>query len=198
MPNIILASQSPRRKEILEQVGVKFTIIPSEKEEIITSSDPVAVVRELAYMKADDIASMIEEDALIIGTDTVVVYNNQILGKPRDEAHAKEMLRELQNQVHEVYSGVALIEKKEGQVERTWNFSVCTQVGFCEISEEQIERYVATGEPMDKAGAYGIQGKFAIYINQLVGDYYNVVGLPISRIYEVLMENGIDLLEKDS
>ncbi len=195
MPNIILASQSPRRKEILEQVGVKFTIIPSEKEEIITSSDPVAVVRELAFMKADDIASSIEEDALIIGTDTVVVFNNQILGKPRDEAHAKEMLRELQNQVHEVYSGVALIEKKEGQVERTWNFSVCTQVGFCEISEEQIERYVATGEPMDKAGAYGIQGKFAVYINQLVGDYYNVVGLPISRIYEVLMENGIDLLE---
>lgn len=196
MQNIILASKSPRRKEILEQIGVSFTIIPSDKEEIITSNDPEAVVKELALCKAEDIASSITKDAVIIGTDTVVVLNNKILGKPKDENHAKEMLCSLQNQWHEVYSGVALIIKKTGSEDKVINFAVKTKVSIAPMSKKQITDYVATKEPLDKAGAYGIQGKFAVYVNGLDGDYYNVVGLPISKIYEVLLEEGIDLLGK--
>lgn len=193
MFKVILASKSPRRKEILEQVGVSFTVIPSQKEEVITCQDPVAVVKELALIKAEEVADAVPGPALIIGADTIVVHHHEILGKPRDAEHAREMLKNLQGQKHEVYSGVALVLKNTGQADKVLNFSVCTRVGICPMSEQQIEAYIATGEPFDKAGAYGIQGRFAVYVNQLEGDYYNVVGLPISRIYEVLRENGIDL-----
>lgn len=198
MYQIILASQSPRRKEILQQVGVAFTVIPSNKEEVITSEDPVQVVKDLARMKALDIAEQTEEDqVIIIGADTVVVHKNQILGKPKSEVHAFEMLMDLQGNQHEVYSGVALVIQRKGQEQQIINFAVCTKVGISPMTKQQIDEYVASGEPLDKAGAYAIQGKFAVYVNELLGDYYNVVGLPISQIYEKLLEQEIDLVKAE-
>lgn len=198
MYSIILASASPRRKELLEQVGVTCTVIPSKKEEVITKTNPVEVVEELAFMKASDIAKKVKKESIIIGADTIVVYKNQILGKPRDKEHAFEMIKELQGNVHQVYTGVSIIIKRENGQEKIITFSVETKVGICSITDQQICHYIDTKEPLDKAGAYAIQGKFAVYINYLDGDYYNVVGLPISRIYEMLWKEGIDICSLES
>lgn len=195
MYNIILASGSPRRKEILEQVGIPFTVQVSNKEEIITESEPVNIVKGLASMKANDIAEKAKVNDVIIGCDTIVAYNNQIMGKPKDEEDAKRMLQLLQDDVHEVFTGVSVIIKMiadDGSVcDKEINFAVETKVYVNAMTEEQIEAYVATKEPMDKAGAYAVQGKFAAHIKKLDGDYYNVVGLPISRLYDVLLEEGV-------
>lgn len=186
MPQIILASSSPRRKEILELVGFECTIIPSNKEEIITKEAPEEVVTELALMKARDVAGKVNEPAIIIGADTIVAYKNKILGKPSDTEHAKWMIKELQNDTHQVFTGVAIITPN-----KEIHFVQETSVVVNPMTEKEIAEYVATGEPMDKAGAYGIQGKFALYIKEIIGDYYNVMGLPISKIYEVLLKEGI-------
>lgn len=186
MTQIILASSSPRRKEILGLVGIECTIIPSNKEEIITKEIPEEVVTELALMKARDVAEKVKEPAIIIGADTIVAHNQKILGKPKDEEHAKWMLKELQNDTHQVYTGVAIITP----VKEIY-FVQETSVIINPMTEKEISVYVATGEPMDKAGAYGIQGKFALYIKGIIGDYYNVMGLPISKIYETLTMEGI-------
>lgn len=195
MYNIILASGSPRRKEILEQVGIPFTVQASNKEEIITESEPVNIVKDLASMKANDIAEKAKVNDVIIGCDTIVAYNNQIMGKPKDEEDAKRMLQLLQDDVHEVFTGVSVIIKMiadDGSVcDKEINFAVETKVYVNAMTEEQIEAYVETKEPMDKAGAYAVQGKFAAHIKKLDGDYYNVVGLPISRLYDVLLEEGV-------
>lgn len=195
MYNIILASGSPRRKEILEQVGIPFTVQASNKEEVITENEPVNIVKGLASMKANDIAEKAKINDVIIGCDTIVAYNNQIMGKPKSEEDAKRMLQLLQNDVHEVYTGVSVIIKMEtddGSVcDKEINFAVETKVYVNAMNEAQIESYVATKEPMDKAGAYAVQGKFAVHIKKLDGDYYNVVGLPISRLYDVLLEEGV-------
>lgn len=186
MQKIILASSSPRRKEILELVGLKCTTIPSGKEEIITKDEPVEVVTELALMKARDVAGKIEEPAIVIGADTIVSHNNKILGKPKDAADAKSMIKELQNDTHQVYTGVAIITPK-----KELHFVQETKVVVSPMTDKEIADYVTTGEPMDKAGAYGIQGKFALYIKEIAGDYYNVMGLPINKIYETLLKEGI-------
>ena len=195
MYNIILASGSPRRKEILEQVGIPFTVQASNKEEVITENEPVNIVKGLASMKANDIAEKAKINDVIIGCDTIVAYNNQIMGKPKNEEDAKRMLQLLQNDVHEVYTGVSVIIKMladdGSECDKEINFAVETKVYVNAMSEEQIESYVATKEPMDKAGAYAVQGKFAVHIKKLDGDYYNVVGLPISRLYDVLLEEGV-------
>ncbi|WP_455714446.1 Maf family protein [Anaerosporobacter sp.] len=195
MYNIILASGSPRRKEILEQVGIPFTVQPSNKDEIITESEPVNIVKDLASMKANDIAENAKVNDVIIGCDTIVAYNNQIMGKPKNEEDAKRMLLLLQDDVHEVFTGVSVIIKMvadDGSIcDKEINFAVGTKVYVNPMSEAQIEAYVATKEPMDKAGAYAVQGKFAAHIKKLDGDYYNVVGLPISRLYDVLLEEGV-------
>lgn len=180
---VILASASPRRKEILEQVGIFCDIMPSDKEEIISKEDPEEVVKELALQKALDIAEKITEPAIIIGADTVVAHNQKIMGKPKSEEEAIDMLLELQNNVHEVYTGVAIVTP-----DRVYNFAQQTSVVVNPMSEEEIKAYVASGEPMDKAGAYGIQGLFAKHIKEIQGDYYNVMGLPVSRIYEKLKD----------
>lgn len=193
MHKIILASASPRRKEILEQVGIAFTIIPSEKEEIITDIDPIAAVKALASMKANDISNRVMEPGIIIGADTIVVHNNTIMGKPKDEEDAKRMLRDIENDTHEVYTGVSIIIKElpDKYCEKT--FVDVTKVTINPMSDEQIDNYVATKEPLDKAGAYAIQGKFAVYVKKIDGDYYNVVGLPIAKIYETLLSENIIL-----
>ena len=179
MKHIILASASPRRKEILELADLKFDIMPSNAQEITTKTAPNEVVMELASIKAKDIYKKSEKQSMIVGADTVVAYQGQILGKPADEADAKRMLTMLSGQTHEVYTGVSIIE--DG---KTKTFYEETKVTFYEISDEQIDRYIKTGEPMDKAGSYGIQGKAAVFIKGIEGDYYNVVGFPIARFLQ--------------
>lgn len=194
---IILASKSPRRREILEQMGMEFEIIPAVGEEVISDNDPAKVVESLSGQKAYEIAQKISdenkvctddmgrctESYLIIGADTVVAQDGRILGKPEDEADAFAMLDELQGREHSVFTGVTLIylDSNGDRAEKT--FSEETKVEFYPMSEEEIKDYISTGEPMDKAGAYGIQGKAFVYVKGISGDYYNVVGLPAARIY---------------
>ena len=172
MKHIILASASPRRKEILELADLKFDVMPSDAQEITTKTAPNEVVMELASIKAKDIYKKSEKQSMIVGADTVVAYQGQILGKPTDKADAKRMLTMLSGQTHEVYTGVCVIE--DG---KTKTFYEETKVTFYEISDEQINHYIKTGEPMDKAGSYGIQGKAAVFIKGIEGDYYNVVNV---------------------
>lgn len=179
MKHIILASASPRRKEILELADLKFDVMPSDAQEITTKTAPNEVVMELASIKAKDIYKKSEKQSMIVGADTVVAYQGQILGKPTDKADAKRMLTMLSGQTHEVYTGVCVIE--DG---KTKTFYEETKVTFYEISDEQVDHYIKTGEPMDKAGSYGIQGKAAVFIKGIEGDYYNVVGFPIARFLQ--------------
>lgn len=179
MKHIILASASPRRKEILELADLKFDIMPNDAQEITTKTVPNEVVMELASIKAKDIYEKSEKQSMVVGADTVVAYQGQILGKPADKADAKRMLTMLSGQTHEVYTGVCVIE--DG---KTKTFYEETKVTFYEISDEQIDHYINTGEPMDKAGSYGIQGKAAVFIKGIEGDYYNVVGFPIARFLQ--------------
>lgn len=190
MRKIILASGSPRRKELLEQIGMKFEIRKAEREEVITSMIPEEVVKELSMQKAEEVAGKYDGD-VIIGADTVVASEGQILGKPKDRADALRMLRLLQGKEHQVITGVAALLKENGKVV---NFAETTKVRVFPMTEEQMERYIDTGEPMDKAGAYGIQGSFAAYVSGIDGDYNNVVGLPVGRLYQEVLKMGIDLL----
>lgn len=205
MSQIILASQSPRRKELLEQIGLEFEICPAKGEEIITKTIPEEVVMELSKQKAEEVAAMVSSytqehkdittpsDILVIGADTVVAYDGKILGKPVDEADAKRMLSMLSGNTHSVFTGVTLVLiDKSGRAGELVFFEK-TDVKMHAMSEQEIDRYIATGEPMDKAGSYGIQGRCAIYIEKIDGDYNNVVGLPITRIYQELKKIGIDI-----
>lgn len=198
---IILGSASPRRRELLAQIGAEFEIRVSEKEEIYHSEKPEEIVCELALMKAENVASELSEaeraGAVVLGADTVVVLDGKILGKPLDEEEAARMLSALQGRSHEVYTGVAVLEYAESgeravsggwKLEKKENYAVETRVYVNPMTEQEIREYIATGDPMDKAGAYGIQGRFAAYIDRIEGDYYNVVGLPVSRVYRTLKE----------
>lgn len=195
MNKIILASASPRRKELLSRMGLSFEVMPSHGEENVTRKIPWEIVMELSSQKArelvykaamDSLSSEKNEDGegqdiLVIGADTVVAYQNEVLGKPKDEEDAVRMLKLLQGKRHSVYTGVSMVYLKEG-IAQTRTFVEETKVYVAPMTDEQIEDYVATGEPMDKAGAYAIQGLFAEFIIKIEGDYNNVVGLPIGRI----------------
>ncbi len=202
MYKIVLASGSPRRKEILEQVGIKFIIYASDKEEIITKDRPEEMVMELASEKARDVAGKIKDKSIIIGADTMVAIDRRILGKPKNAADAKAMLQMLQGNRHQVYTGVSVVIKAEDmpgvkgrkEEEKIINFVEKTQVWVYPMTKAQIEKYIESGEPFDKAGGYGIQGKFAVNIEKIEGDYYNIVGLPIAKLYTILLEAGIDIL----
>lgn len=216
MRRLILASASPRRKELLEQAGAVFEIIPAKGEELITKEEPREVVMELALQKAKEVAALVPEqesaaspekvkvqtsnlsadgeEMFILGADTVVACDGRILGKPVDEADAVRMLSVLSGNTHSVYTGVAVVWKKDGN-EQIFQFYEETKVTMYPMSQAEIEAYVKTGEPMDKAGAYGIQGKCAIYIEKIMGDYNNVVGLPIARIYQEMKRLGIEIYE---
>ncbi|WP_312370806.1 Maf family protein [Lachnoclostridium sp.] len=196
MYQIILASGSPRRKEILSQVGINFTVCVSNIEEITSETLPENIVMELSKMKALDVTKQYESNTIIIGSDTIVAYKNQILGKPKNEEHAKEMLQLLSGVTHEVYTGVTVIIKKEsGEVEERTFFEV-SKVTVSELTEEEIMDYIRSKEPMDKAGAYAIQGKFAVHVTRIEGDYYTIVGLPIARIYQEVKKLGVDLIRQ--
>ena len=181
---LILASASPRRKELLEKIGLPFTVQPAKGEERITQKSPAAVVMELSRQKAEEIAAAQTEDCIIIGADTVVAKGEKIMGKPKDEADAKQMLRSIADDCHQVYTGVTLI--RTGAHPQSATFQEETDVFLYPISDAELDAYIASGDPMDKAGAYGIQGDFAIYVKRIAGDYYNVVGLPIGRVYQEL------------
>lgn len=193
---IILASQSPRRRELLEMLGYPFEVKVSEAEEKITSANPAQVTEELSCQKAETVAEMIQE-GLVIGADTVVSQDNKILGKPMDRQDAREMIQILQGRNHKVYTGVTVIERKAGREVRRVTFSEETIVKVASMTSKEVEQYISLPEPYDKAGGYGIQGTFAKYIQGIEGDYFNVVGLPIHRLYKVLKEfvvdNGVEL-----
>lgn len=188
MKRIILASASPRRKELLSQVGVVFEVIPSMEEEICKEKEPAKLVELLARQKAESVAAGVTGvtgEYIVIGSDTVVTKDGEVLGKPSDKEEAFRMLYSLQGATHQVYSGVALVSCQNGEKEIR-SFSVMTEVEVLPMEKQQIEGYIATGDCMDKAGAYGIQGCFAEYIKGIHGDYYNVVGLPLSRLMQEL------------
>lgn len=177
---VILASGSPRRLELLRQIGIEPEVRPSQIEEKVTSTVPSRVVTELSCQKAEDVARMAEDGSVILGADTVVAIDGEILGKPKNREDAVRMIRKLQGRSHQVYTGVTLIYK-EGNKSRGVTFAEMTEVLVYPMTEEEIADYAATDEPMDKAGAYGIQGTFAAYIEGIRGDYSNVVGLPVGR-----------------
>lgn len=182
---IVLASASPRRKELLTQLGLEFEICVSDVEEKVTETIPSKMVEELSFQKAEAVFRQIQGDVLVIGADTVVALDGEILGKPKNPQHAAEMLQSLQDREHQVYTGVTLFQR-EGEKECSETFSENTHVKFYPMTEEEIALYVASGEPMDKAGAYGIQGLGGRFVERINGDYNNVVGLPIARLYQEL------------
>ena len=200
---IILGSASPRRRELLEQIGISFEVRDSDKEEVYHSLIPEEIVKELALSKAEkqeqvkqisfDKKNNVLLDTIVIGADTIVVSDGSILGKPKDEADAVRMIRSLQGRSHKVYTGVAILDYDDEGKRKSVVHAVETEVFVNPMSDEEIREYAATGEPLDKAGAYGIQGRFAAYIERIDGDYYNVVGLPVSYVYRQLKE----IAEKD-
>ncbi|MBQ3546423.1 MAG: septum formation protein Maf [Lachnospiraceae bacterium] len=200
--DIILASKSPRRRELLSQINVRYRCIVSEKEEIITKEIPSEVVKELSYQKANDIydnllkSNEIKKDTIIIGADTVVSYEDKILGKPKNEEDAFNMIKMLSGKSHNVYTGVCVIFVS-GKLKKEINFAECTKVYVSDLSDKDINEYISTGEPMDKAGSYGIQGRFGKYVLKIDGDYNNVVGLPIAALFnKVRDEFGVDLTNR--
>ena len=195
---IVLASASPRRKEILEKTGLSFDIWASDREESVESSIPSEVCVALSRQKALDVASKIRQyekehpdlttpqKILVIGADTIVAADNAILGKPADEEEAFRMLRLLSGNTHSVYTGVSFVFLSEDGRAGEHSFFDKTDVTFYPVSDDEIREYIASGEPMDKAGAYGIQSSFLTHVKKIDGDFYNVMGLPASRMFEEL------------
>ena len=216
---LVLASASPRRRELLSQIGLEFTVMPSTKEENAKTTEAGALVQELSRQKAVDIWEQLsggqgqnpdadqeqiseetqepnlngkqQPELLVIGADTVVCCEGKILGKPHSREAAAEMLTALQGRSHEVYTGVTLYSQSE-----TVTFFECTQVEFYPMTEVEISEYIDSKEPMDKAGAYGIQGRAALYIPGITGDYFNVMGLPLHAVYAAVRDTfGVRLTE---
>ena len=191
---LVLASRSPRRSALLRRVGVPFTVHPSSVEEAWPQDEPPGLaVESIALQKAEPV-SLAHPEAITLGADTVVVLEGEVLGKPRTEAEARAMLRRLSGATHTVYTGLALLHPSSG---RSVTDHEATQVAFAELDDGEITRYVATGAPMDKAGAYGIQDDCgAFFVSRIDGDFYNVVGLPLHRLYRMLTKHFADLLSR--
>ena len=188
---IILASGSPRRKELLLQIGIVPEIIVSHVEEKITSDVPAEVVMSLAEQKAVDVAKEMPEGTVILGSDTVVAADGKILGKPKSHEEAYEMIRRLARRSHQVYTGVCLVKKgPEGEADTVVSFYDETDVNVSPMTEKEIREYADSEEPMDKAGSYAVQGFFARYIDGLKGSYANVMGLPVHLVYQELKKLG--------
>jgi len=185
LEKLLLASQSPRRKELLEQTGIELEIVPSDiDEEDISIKNPVEYVKTLSFMKAEKVAAAYP-DSWILGADTIVVVRDQILGKPESEHHAREMLRLLSDREHLVFTGFCIMNKHKRAVIKT---TVKTRVWFKSLSDQEIKWYISTREPFDKAGGYGIQGLGAFLVKKISGSYSNVVGLPVCEVVETLMK----------
>ena len=186
---IILASASPRRKEILQNTKLKFDIEKSDIEEVaLENESPEDMVVRLAYEKAFDVAKR-NTDRLVIGADTIVALDDEVLGKPKDQKEAYQMIKRLSNKTHKVITGISLINLKENKIIKDYVVSLVT---FKDLSEDSIKDYINTNESLDKAGAYGIQGYGALLVKNIQGDYFNIVGLPISRLSD-LLKNHFDI-----
>ena len=190
---IILASASPRRKELLEKLDLEFSVCPADIDEsLLPDEDAGMYPLRTAVQKAMAVAKT-TEDALVIAADTVVAVDDDILGKPRDEAEAKAMLQRLSGREHIVITGIGVVDTASG---RTLSATEQTIVYFHPLRDEEIDAYIATGECMDKAGSYGIQGKGSLLVRKIDGDYFNVMGLPLSRLYRLLLNIDADILKK--
>jgi len=190
--DIVLASASPRRSELLKQIGIPFTIQVSKGEEnSIQAQKPQEWVQQLAFEKAFDVANSLKE-GLVIGADTIVVKDNQILGKPLNTEEAVSMLDFLSGAEHQVMTGIALVDA--ANTKKYLTDIEITRVKFRQLTEKEVYAYVASGEPMDKAGAYGIQGLGALLVEGIIGCYFNVVGLPLNRLAQNLKRFGVEVL----
>lgn len=186
MKKIVLASGSPRRKELLKSIGAKFTVLVTDTDEstVPQQLEPGLYVRELAVLKANSAAKKAGRHALVIGADTIVCHNGRILGKPADEHEACETLRSLSDDVHSVYTGIAVLDTDTMKIVSQYEK---TQVSFRKLTDKEIENYVKKYKPTDKAGAYGIQEFAAVFADRIEGDYYNIVGLPLCRLYTLIV-----------
>lgn len=191
MREFVLASASPRRKELLSQIGLVFRIDVSKAEENTENIEPGEIVKDLSYSKAMEVYNRQSDDVVVIGADTIVFANGKVLGKPKDRQDAYEMIDMLQGAVHHVYTGVTLVWQEDKEVRHT-SFYERTEVQIYSMSDSEINQYVSMKEPYDKAGGYAVQGYFARYVRGINGDYNNVVGLPIGRLYQEL--NRLNLL----
>ncbi len=196
MTDIVLASQSPRRQDLLKQVGINYRVVISNSDENYRADlTPEQIVAELSARKADSVFDklMSSDDfgnkIAVIAADTIVALDNKVLGKPADEKDAFEMLKSLSGRSHSVYTGVTILYAGVDRVSAD-SFVEHTKVFFRKLTDKEITEYIATGEPMDKAGAYGIQEKGAVLVDRIEGDYYTVVGLPIAKVYLSLKQNG--------
>lgn len=199
-PRLILASASPRRRELLSSIGAAFEVVPSSVDEEAFFADfghlaPHEIAPALAKEKALDITRKTSGNALVIGADTIVVLDGQILNKPVDETDAVRMLMLLSGRTHTVYTGIAVVQVEERAVGEIATDYAATNVTFLPMTRAIAESYVATGEPMDKAGAYGIQQKGALLIERIDGDYFNVVGLPLNKLAVLLARFGVSVLQ---
>ena len=190
---IVLASGSPRRSELLTKADIPFVVMPANVDESIKTEDPAFAAEEISARKAEAVTKKLlnekkEDPFIVLSADTVVSVDGKILGKPKDEDDAFNMLHELQGRDHDVYTGVTIGIKREGEHVHYKHFNERTRVKIYPISDEQIRDYISTGEPMDKAGSYAIQGSFAKYIKSIQGDYSNVVGLPVGRVFKELRQ----------
>ncbi len=187
---LILASNSARRRELMANCGYDFTVLPADADESIEESDPALLVRRLALIKARAVYNSLDSErrgnAVVVGADTVVVLEGRIIGKPRDEADAREILLAESGRLNTVYTGVAVVTPFGEQS----GFDKAL-VHFSELTEDEIASYIATGEPMDKAGAYGIQGRFSMFVEGIEGSYFTVVGLPVHLLYQMLKTVGV-------
>ncbi len=188
---LVLASASPRRTELLKMLGCKFQVIPSKNEEKINPRlSPIQNAKELSLGKALKVASEISQ-GIVIAADTIVLFGKRILGKPKNKKEAREMLKKLSGKEHQVITGLAVVDVK---TKKTLQDAVVTKVKFRKLSNDLINKYVASGECLDKAGAYGIQGKAALLIESIQGDYFNVVGLPLNILNQLLEKFGVSLI----
>lgn len=190
--NVVLASASARRQELLKRLVEEYQVIVSDFDEssVRLGSDCPSYVMELACGKALDVAKDLDEASLVIGCDTIVAYGDKVLGKPIDREDAYSMLRMLSGERHQVYSGIALVDTATGRV--TQDFAV-TEVKFDNLSDDEIWRYIDSEEPMDKAGAYGIQGHGGVFVEEIRGCFYNVVGLPLNKLNKMIKGIGVNL-----
>lgn len=187
MDRIILASGSPRRRELLSQIGIEYDVVLSSISEETEETRPDLMVMDLSGKKASEVASRAEPGRVVLGADTVVAVDGKIMGKPASEEDAFRMLKSLSGREHSVYTGVTLI-KRTFEKDEIITFAEKTDVYVKEMSDAEIRSYIESGEPMDKAGAYGIQGRFAAFVEKINGDYNNIVGLPVSKVYDRLKE----------
>ena len=191
MPRIVLASASPRRRDLLRQIGLEFEVIPADiEEDAVRWRDPGELVRKLALSKAEKVAASVR-GALVVGADTIVLLDGEVLGKPRSREEARGMLGRLAGKEHQVFTGLAVVDTATGK--RRVDHEE-TRVWMRPLGFDQIAAYVASGEPLDKAGAYAVQGLGAVLVERLEGCYFNVVGLPVPRLAKMLEEFGVKVL----